>query len=222
VNMSDPNGHCYNYVCETQQDWDDFHAEGAERNYTIAEGIRNGTDWSGGVRGWLGRDKYFDDLGDRYTDRMGKPPKIGQMTTPEMENVIGAGGAIAGGAARSATGYRSFNSFNELKSALGPAGPGKVWGHLVEQCQAKCTRAAFPSRMINNTNNVVKMPKAVNQAMADYYSSKPGGKIFGNKTVRDWLDGQSFKKQQEFARKTYERLKEKYEKTAGTGKQWWK
>ena len=66
------------------------------------------------------------------------------------------------------------------------------------------------------------MDKAVNQAMNAYYSSKPRGAIFGNKTVRDWLNGQSFKKQQEFARKAYNDIMNKYEKTGGKGKQWWK
>ena len=94
-------------------------------------------------------------------------------------------------------GFRSFDAF---KKALGPAGEGKVWGHLVEQCQANCTRAGFPSRLINNTKNVVKMPKAVKQAMADYYSSIT--RFTGGKTVRNWLNSQSFKKQQEFAKKT--------------------
>jgi RHS repeat-associated protein len=115
----------------------------------------------------------------------------------------------------------AFKSFKALKEALGAAGEGKVWGHLVEQCQSKCTRAGFASEEINNTNNVVKMPRAVNQAMADFYSTKPGLQ-FGNKTVRDWLSSQSFKQQWKFAKDTYNDFMKKYEKTGGNGKQWWK
>ena len=141
---------------------------------------------------------------------------LGNLTVGAGKAAPGMASKLAGGL-KKGVGYKSFDAFKKVQ---GPAGPGKVWGHLVEQCQASCTRAGFPSRMINNTKNVVKMPKAVNQAMADFYSSKPG--FTGGKTVRDWLNGQSFKKQQEFARKTYERLTKRYEETGGKGKQWWK
>jgi hypothetical protein len=57
--------------------------------------------------------------------------------------------------------------------------------------------------------------------MANFYSSKPGG-VFGKQTVRDWLNGKSFKEQYQFARKTYERIKQQYEKTGGKGEDWWR
>ncbi|MCB1377493.1 MAG: VCBS repeat-containing protein [Alphaproteobacteria bacterium] len=225
VNLSDPNGHCW--TCETQEDWDNYNYDQAENYYSRAESIRNGTDFTGGLRSYWGADRTFDEYGDDYASRIGKPAAQ-QGVSPEAKSTLAAGGAILGGAAGSKFGgvpsgpFRSFNSFSELKRTLGPAKPGNVWGHFVEQCQANCTRSAFPSKMINNTGNVVQMPKAVNQAMADYYSSKPRGPIFGNKTVRDWLNGKSFKEQQEFARKTYREMMEKYEKTGGKGKDWWK
>jgi hypothetical protein len=50
--------------------------------------------------------------------------------------------------------------------------------------------------------------------MANFYSSKPG-RQFGNKIVRDWLSDKSFKEQQDFARKTYERMMKQYEKMGG-------
>jgi hypothetical protein len=107
-----------------------------------------------------------------------------------------------------------------LKKAQGTAGAGKVWGHLVEQCRANCTRAGYPSRMINNTKNMIKMSKEVNQGMANYYSSKQP--FAGGKTVRDWLSGQNFKKQLDFGKSTYERLKSRWEKSGSRGKDWWK
>jgi RHS repeat-associated protein len=223
VNASDPTGHCW--TCETQDDWDAYNYDQAENYYSRAESIRNGTDFTGGLRSYWGADRTFDEYGDDYASRIGKPAAQ-QGISPEAKSTLAAGGAIVGGAAGSKFGgvpsgpFRSFNSFSELKRTLGPAKPGNVWGHFVEQCQGNCTRAAFPSKMINNTGNVVQMPKAVNQAMADFYSSKTP--FSGGKTVRDWLNSQSFKKQQEFARKTYREMMEKYEKTGGKGKQWWK
>lgn len=120
-----------------------------------------------------------------------------ELAVQESLNIVGSATAIPAGkslnVARSFFGSFSnplrggigFGSFNALKSALGPAGPGRVWHHVVEQCQGNCTRAAFPSQMINNTKNVRAITKQVNQKLADYYASKQP--FTGNKTVRDWL-----------------------------------
>jgi hypothetical protein len=113
---------------------------------------------------------------------------LGNVTVGGGKQVKAAGKCLLGklgSPLRGGVGYKSFDAF---KKAQGPAGAGKVWGHLVEQCQANCTRAGYPSRMINNTKNVIKMSKEVNQGMANFYSSKPGG-IFGKQTLRDWLSG---------------------------------
>jgi RHS repeat-associated protein len=113
------------------------------------------------------------------------------------------------------------SSFNTFKSQQGSAGAGNAWGHMVEQCQAKCTRSNFSTTLINNVSNIFKMPSKVNQAMANYSSSKPGG-IFGKKTVRDWLNGKSFNDQWQFGKNTYDNMMKKYEKTGGNSKGWWK
>ena len=143
----------------------------------------------------------------------------GKMPAPKdvvFEGVAGAAGGklgqVAGRAAANlfGKGTRTYNSFTALKRAEGPAGPGKVWGHIVEQCQSKCTRATFPSQMINNTANVVKMPASVNQALANFYSSKP--RFTGGLTVRDWLSKKSFKEQYEFGKKELEKALKEYEK----------
>jgi RHS repeat-associated protein len=157
VNASDPKGLCW--TCKTQEDWDAYNIEQAEENYSTAENIRNGTDWSRGLRGYWNADKVYERRGDEYASRIGVPGNE-QGLGPEEEATAGAAAAILGGVASSRSGttssrdraltepagYRSFRSFGELKSALGSAGPGKVWHHIVEQCQGNCTRSAFPHR----------------------------------------------------------------------------
>jgi RHS repeat-associated protein len=104
----------------------------------------------------------------------------------------------------------AFSSFGALKRAWGSAGFGKIWHHIVEQCQGKCTRSGFPAETLNNSKNVVAVPKEVNQALANFYSSKPA---FANgATVRDWLKTKSFKEQLKFGKEQLKKATEKYEK----------
>ena len=98
-----------------------------------------------------------------------------------------------------------------LPPFFGSAGPGKVLHHIVEQCQGNCTRSAFSSRMINNTSNGVAVPTAVNQRLVDIYASKIRG-LTGTKTLRDWLNVESFKEQYEFDQKLLKEEMGKYEK----------
>ena len=88
----------------------------------------------------------------------------------------------------------SFNSFGALKRALGPAGEGKVWHHIVEQRATNATR--FGAEGIHNTSNVVAISREANQAIANYYSSiRP----FSNGLpVRQWLGTQTFPEQSSF------------------------
>ena len=90
-----------------------------------------------------------------------------------------------------------FKSFDALKRSIGSAGEGKVWHHIVEQCQAKTTRSGFDVKLIQNPNNVIAIDKATNEAINGYYSSTKFLFTGGN-TVRDWLTGQSFEEQYKF------------------------
>jgi hypothetical protein len=102
--------------------------------------------------------------------------------------------ALGGGALRPAGAPRSFSSFRSLKHGLGSAGKGKVWHHIVEQRRANIER--FGAKAIHSTENVVAVPCEVNQAIADYYSSIR--QFTSGKTVRQWLDSQSFEEQSAF------------------------
>ena len=105
---------------------------------------------------------------------------------------LSASSGAVGFAAKS----RGFRSFSAFKRAMGLAGPGRVWHHLVEQNRV----VQFAAKTIHSVKNVVSIPRKVNQKIADYYSSK---RWFTNgKTVRAWLRGKPFKEQFEFALKT--------------------
>jgi hypothetical protein len=220
VNKSDPNGHCW--TCKTQDDWDTYNIGQALSYYDRAESIKNGTDTTGGLRSIWGADDVFSGYGDEYASKVGVPPDQ-QGLNPETRKTLEAGAAIIGGAAanRSAAGvgaatFKSYDSFNALKADLGPAGKGNVWHHIVEQCQSNCTRSSFPSRMINNTNNVVNIPSQVNQKIADLYASKQP--YSQGKTVRDWLNGKPFKEQHDFGKKELDRAMKDHESKQSSSK----
>lgn len=52
--------------------------------------------------------------------------------------------------------------------------------------------------MIQNTGNVVAVPNAVNQRLADLYSRNP--RELSGKTIRDWLSSKSFKEQFDYGK----------------------
>ena len=81
-----------------------------------------------------------------------------------------------------------FDTFDELKDYLGPAGEGKQWHHIVEQSQIG--KSSFTPQQIHNTNNVMAINRGVHSKISGFYSSK---QVFsGNQLVRIWLVGQSY------------------------------
>jgi len=85
-------------------------------------------------------------------------------------------------------------AFQAAKADLGSPGPGNVFDHVVEQSQIG--RSGFAPEDIHNPFNLDPVDAAINQAKANYYSSKT---LFsGGGTVRDWLTGQSFADQYNF------------------------
>jgi hypothetical protein len=132
---------------------------------------------------------------------------LGSATAVPVGKGLGSSFRSFGNPLSGGVGYKSLDA---LKSALGKAGPGKVWHHIVEQCQGGCARSAFPPEMIHNTKNVVAVPREVNQKLANFYSSKVPGT---NTRVRDWLNGKSFKEQYEYGRRQLEKAMKEYDKT---------
>lgn len=102
-----------------------------------------------------------------------------------------------------------FSSFRALKEYLGDPGKDKQWHHIVEQCQAKSTRSGFDISEINKVSNVKATPNEVHKEISKYYSSHQPFAGEG-KTVRDWLNGQSYEKQYEFGMEQWKKFMKQY------------
>ncbi len=87
-----------------------------------------------------------------------------------------------------------YNSFGQLKKAVGKAGQGNDWHHIVEQSQIK--KSGFDVQMIQNKNNIISVSKGVHKDISRYYSSiQP---MSNGMRVRDWLAGKSYDFQYKF------------------------
>ncbi|WP_407739721.1 hypothetical protein [Hyalangium sp.] len=106
--------------------------------------------------------------------------------------------AVAQSLGGTTAGIRSWGSFSGLKNALGPAGEGKQWHHIVEQTPSNVDR--FGPHALHNTENVVAIDEEAHRRISAYYSSKDPA-ISGDQTVRQWLSGQSFQAQRAFGLK---------------------
>ncbi|MCP3142664.1 SitA5 family polymorphic toxin [Pyxidicoccus xibeiensis] len=117
------------------------------------------------------------------------------ISLPATAVAMTARGSRGAAAGVSPVGLRSWGSFSGLRSALGSAGPGKNWHHIVEQTPGNVER--FGPHSLHNTENVVAINEGVHRKISAYYSSKDP-RFTGGKTVRQWLSGQSFQAQRKF------------------------
>lgn len=94
-------------------------------------------------------------------------------------------------------GHRAFKSFRDFKAAMGPAGDGKQWHHIVEQRDLNLNR--FGPEALHNTENVVPLEKPLHEAINSFYSSK-NLNITGSYdlTIRQWIGAQSYEAQRQF------------------------
>jgi hypothetical protein len=105
---------------------------------------------------------------------------------------VGRGAGVAADSAE--TELAGYGSFRAAKADLGSPGAGNVFDHVVEQSQIG--RSGFVPEEIHNPPNLNPVSARANQIKANYYSSKQP--FTGGLTVRDWLNGQSFRDQYEF------------------------
>jgi RHS repeat-associated protein len=103
------------------------------------------------------------------------------------------------------TAGRAFSSFSAFKQALGPAGVGQQWHHIVEQNPRNL--AQFGNQAIHNTNNLVRLPTEVHQQISGYYSSKQA--FTGGQTVREWLSRQPFETQRGFGQRIIQQYQQR-------------
>jgi hypothetical protein len=106
---------------------------------------------------------------------------------PKATAPVAAGGAKA-------TAGQGFHSFSAFKRAMGPAGPGKNWHHIVEQTKGNV--AKFGPETLHNTQNVVRLDAAIHRQVSAYYSRIDW--FTGGQTVRQWLSTQSLEAQKQF------------------------
>lgn len=113
------------------------------------------------------------------------------------------GGATAG---INAAAFKSWGSFSGLKSALGSAGQGKNWHHIVEQTKGNVQR--FGPHAIHNTENVIPLEQFLHTRVSAFYSSIRE-RITGSTslTVRQWLSTQSYESQRQFGLKAIEKIR---------------
>lgn len=74
------------------------------------------------------------------------------------------------------------------------------WHHIVEQSQA----AQFGQRPIQSVENIIALPIEAHRRLNGFYSSKQS--FSEPKTVREWLRGESFEAQYEFAMRQLKRV----------------
>jgi hypothetical protein len=104
------------------------------------------------------------------------------------------------------TGFRSWGSFSGLKNALGSAGEGKQWHHIVEQTPGNVER--FGPHTIHNTENVIPLEKELHIRLSAFYS-RINVRITGSRslTVRQWLSAQPYEAQRQFGLQALENVK---------------
>ncbi|SCX02177.1 RHS repeat-associated core domain-containing protein [Lachnospiraceae bacterium YSD2013] len=90
---------------------------------------------------------------------------------------------------------QGYSSFNELKKAIGGAGDGNDWHHIVEQSQIG--KSGFSPEQIHNTSNIIAVDHETHMKITGYYNTKSFDFTNGL-SVRDWLAGQSYEEQYNF------------------------
>ena len=98
--------------------------------------------------------------------------------------------------------YRAFKSFRALKRAMGSAGEGKSWHHIIEQHAGNAKR--FGAEALHNTENVIKVETEVHTQISAFYSS--GRPELGGMVVREWLCTQSYEQQRAYGLKVLRRF----------------
>jgi hypothetical protein len=98
--------------------------------------------------------------------------------------------------------YRAFKSFRVFKRAMGSAGEGKSWHHIIEQHVGNVKR--FGAEALHNTENVIKVEAEVHTEISAFYSSKQSETGF--MVVREWLRTQSYEQQRAYGLKVLRRF----------------
>ncbi|MFY0567887.1 hypothetical protein ACN28E_29215 [Archangium lansingense] len=110
---------------------------------------------------------------------------------------VAVSGPVPGRGTLLPNGHRAWSSSSGFKSAMGPAGQGSDWHHIVEQTPGNVDR--FGGQALHNTENVIALDKTLHTDVSRLYSSIRS-RITGSNTltVRKWLSTQSYEAQRAF------------------------
>lgn len=87
---------------------------------------------------------------------------------------------------------QGYDSFDKLKTAIGSAGEGNHWHHIVEQSQIG--KSGFTAQQIHNTSNIIAVDASTHAKITGHYNTTTF-EFTNGKSVRDWLAGQSYENQ---------------------------
>ena len=96
---------------------------------------------------------------------------------------------------------KGFDTFNQFKSAYGPAGTGKAWHHLVEQNTADS--GLFVAKKVHHPDNLIPIKTEFNTFLNGLYSRNGQFPELGGLSLRNWLKTQPFEKHMEWGLKVY-------------------
>ncbi|XHF30417.1 hypothetical protein NR792_15890 [Corallococcus exercitus] len=124
-----------------------------------------------------------------------------------VDDAAGSGGGGGGDSQETApsSGPKGYSSFKSFKRAMGPAGDGKEWHHIVEQTEGNAAR--FGPQALHNRENVIPLDKGLHAGVSALFSSKRFDITNTFKTVREWLSTQSFEVQRDFGLRAIENVK---------------
>lgn len=172
----------------------------------ISRGTMGGSTWLAGRMPLLPRFAEASAVGASQVGvKLASVGEVSMVAVVEGNLVISlAPTAVA--MAASPRGIRSWGSHSGLAKALGPAGKGKEWHHLVEQTPGNVKR--FGPQALHNTENVIALDKSLHDQVSWFYSSKQQ-ELTGSRTltVREWLSTQSFEAQREFGLRAMENIR---------------
>jgi hypothetical protein len=119
---------------------------------------------------------------------------------------VGAGSPVPTRGKLLPNGHRAWGSYGGFKSAMGKAGPGKQWHHIVEQTKGNVKR--FGGEALHNTENITALNEGLHTDVSAFYSSIREGITGSNTlTIRKWLGTQSYEAQRQFGLKAIENIR---------------
>jgi hypothetical protein len=125
-------------------------------------------------------------------------PRNAMAMSSESSQATARAGALL------STAYRAFKSFRAFKRAMGSAGEGMNWHHIIEQHAANLKR--FGPEALHNTENVIKLDTPLHNRVSAFYSSVRKELTNSTLTIRQWLSTQSYEAQRQFGLRAIENI----------------